>query len=67
MTVNGSPLPVGVQMSFHDANDDGVEELTLRLDRESFLAIVGESSIVTVLGEVRETTWFTGTSSVHIK
>ncbi len=67
VTVNGSPLPEGVQVSFRDGNDDGVEELTLRLDRESFLAIAGESGIVTVLGEVRETTWFSGTSSVRIR
>ncbi len=67
MTLNGSPLPESVQVSFHDGNDDGTEELILRLDRESFLAILGDSGIVTVIGEVRETTWFTGTSSVRIK
>ena len=66
VTVNGSPLPEGVQVSFRDGNDDGTEELILRLDRQSFLAILGESGLVTVSGEVRDTTWFTGTSSVRI-
>jgi hypothetical protein len=66
VTVNGSPLPEGVQVSFHDENGDGTEELILRLNRQSFLVILGASDIVTVIGEVRETTWFTGTSSVRI-
>ena len=66
VTLNGLPLPQEVRVSFGDSNEDGIEELILRLDRESFLAALGEGSVVTVTGEVRETTWFTGTSSVRV-
>jgi len=66
VTLNGLPLPQEVRVSFGDSNEDGIEELILRLDRKSFLAALGEGSVVTVTGEVRETTWFTGTSSVRV-
>jgi subtilisin family serine protease len=61
--VHALPSPV----SYEDTNGDGVIELVVMFDRAAFEAIVpeGDSVPVTVTGEVRDTTWFTGTDHIR--
>jgi hypothetical protein len=58
-----NPAPI----AFEDGNGDGVDELIVKFDREAFEALVpeGDDVPVTVTGEVRDTTWFTGTDSIR--
>ena len=58
-----NPSPI----SYSDDNDDGTLELVVKFDRAAFQALVpqGDSVAVTVTGEVRDTTWFVGTTYVR--
>jgi len=57
------PSPV----SFEDRNRDGVPEIVVRFDRESFARLLpeGDQIPVTVTGEVADTVWFTGTGQIR--
>jgi hypothetical protein len=61
-TLFANPQPV----SFADTNGDGIEEILLKFDRTAFRAQapVGAEALVTVTGEVRDTVWFTGTTTI---
>jgi hypothetical protein len=54
-------------IEYTDENFDGIEELAVKFDREAFEGVVpdGDDVPVTVTGEVRDTTWFTGTDMIR--
>jgi len=58
-----NPSPI----SYSDENGDGIMELVVKFDRAALEAILieGDSVPVTVTGEVRDTTWFTGTDYIR--
>jgi len=62
LAANPSPI------SFPDENGDGVLELALKFDRAVFEAIIpeGQSVPVTLEGEVRDQTWFRGTTTIRV-
>jgi hypothetical protein len=52
---------------YTDENFDGIMELVVKFDRAAFQALApeGDDVPVTVTGEVRDTTWFTGTDTIR--
>jgi hypothetical protein len=62
--IPAEPRPI----DFIDENHDGVEEIVLKFDRAAVEAILmeGDRIPVTVTGEVRNRTWFTGTATIRV-
>jgi subtilisin family serine protease len=58
-----NPSPI----AYADDNHDGILELVVKFDRAAFEALVptGDQVPITVTGEVRDQTWFTGTTYVR--
>jgi hypothetical protein len=67
VSINGELFANPAPVSFEDETGDGVEELALKFDRETFDQLVPEGIDVplTVTGEVEDTVWFTGTDTIR--
>jgi sugar lactone lactonase YvrE len=68
VSLNGLLPPKARPVDFVDENHDGVEEVVLKFDRAAVEAILpeGDRIPVTVTGEVRNRTWFTGTAAIRV-
>ncbi|MGH9868475.1 MAG: choice-of-anchor D domain-containing protein [Candidatus Polarisedimenticolia bacterium] len=66
--LNGVLGPIVSKTSFADENGDGLLELILKFDRAAFQSLVpeGQSVPVAITGEVRDRTWFRGTTTIRM-
>jgi subtilisin family serine protease len=63
-TVPALPSPI----AYSDENGNGIQELVVRFDRQAVEATLGQGSSVpvTIQGEVLDTAWFRGTTTVRV-
>jgi hypothetical protein len=68
LTLNGSPPPEPLGVSYRDGNGDGIDELVLRLSRQALMELLGEErrAILTVSGEIDGAAWFQGTTTLRL-
>ncbi|MGH9866947.1 MAG: choice-of-anchor D domain-containing protein [Candidatus Polarisedimenticolia bacterium] len=66
--VYGVLAPIPGSATFGDDNHDGREELKVKFDRQAFQSLLpeGQSVPVTITGEVRDRTWFRGTTTIRV-
>ena len=67
VSINGTLFANPSPVSFADTTGDGIEEIILKFDRSAFQGLIpeGDDVVVTVTGEIRDTTWFRGTDTVR--
>jgi subtilisin family serine protease len=68
VTLFGELHPDASFVQYLNGTRDGIDELVLRFDRESFARLVpeGETVEVKIVGEVRDAVWFTGTTRLRL-
>jgi hypothetical protein len=62
------PVVSGAPVSYDDKDQDGLEEVRYRFDRQALLAIlpIGNAVPVEVIGELEDISWFSGTTTIRV-